>query len=65
MFRMLTVRMRRRIADVVVEAAEGLCRGRSVRDHGLGTVEKSAVPVITFHWPVSGVEATAPLASMG
>jgi hypothetical protein len=35
------------------------------RDHGFGTFEKSAVPVIAFHWPVSGVVATAPLASLG
>jgi len=30
---------------------------------GLGTVVGSAVPVIAFHAPVSGVSATAPLAS--
>ena len=37
----------------------------AVRDHGVGTVEKSAVPVIAFHWPVSGSLATSPLASWG
>ena len=30
---------------------------------GVGTVAKSAVPVIAFHWPVSGLVATSPLAS--
>ena len=47
--------------------ADGLVQGDGVRprDHGFGTVAKSAVPVIAFHWPVSEVGATAPLASTG